>query len=110
MDTIKELRVENNLTQKELADKIGVTNKSIWAYETGYAIPPIETLIKLADVFNCSLDYLVGRENELGYILTDNSESTLTEDEKFLLYAYRKLEDKDKKVLNKLLIALIERD
>jgi len=58
---IRELRLENNLTQKELAEKISSTSKNIWAYENQISIPPLDVLIKLADFFNCSIDYLGGR-------------------------------------------------
>lgn len=46
---IRELRLENNLTQKELAEKISSTSKNIWAYENQISIPPLDVLIKLAD-------------------------------------------------------------
>lgn len=49
---IRELRLENNLTQKELAEKISSTSKNIWAYENQISIPPLDVLIKLADFFN----------------------------------------------------------
>ena len=45
---IRELRLENNLTQKELAEKISSTSKNIWAYENQISIPPLDVLIKLA--------------------------------------------------------------
>lgn len=38
---IRELRLENNLTQKELAEKISSTSKNIWAYENQISIPPL---------------------------------------------------------------------
>lgn len=60
-ERIKELRVEANLTQKELGDKVHVTKVSICLYEQGVRIPGLEILTDLANVFNVSLDYLVGR-------------------------------------------------
>lgn len=65
---IRELRLERDLTQKELAEKISSTSKNIWAYENNIAIPPLDVLIKLADFFQCSIDYLTCREDELGNI------------------------------------------
>lgn len=41
---IRELRLENNLTQKELAEKISSTSKNIWAYENQISIPPKEAM------------------------------------------------------------------
>lgn len=56
-------------TLEKLAEKVGVTRQSIGYYEKGERIPDTETLIKLADVFGVSCDYLLGRcilPNELG--------------------------------------------
>lgn len=89
MKKIKELREEYNLTQNELAKKINATNKSIWAYENDIANPPIDTLIKLADVFSCTIDYLVGRTDELGLVKRENNALTAYENE--LLFNFRKL-------------------
>lgn len=60
---LRELRQENDLTQKDLAKKINSTDKNIWAYEHG-VFPTIETLISLADFFEVSLDYLLGRNDD----------------------------------------------
>lgn len=58
---IKELRTGEELTQKQVAEKLGITYKSYQAYELGIAIPSLVNFIKLADLFNVSLDYLIGR-------------------------------------------------
>jgi len=62
---LKQLREERNpkIYQKELADAIGVSRQAITMWETGQRIPESETLQKLADFFNCSVDYLLGRTN-----------------------------------------------
>ena len=56
-----ELRNANKITQKQLAETLGVTIRTITNYENGSREPNIATLIALADYFNVSLDYLVGR-------------------------------------------------
>ncbi len=61
---IRELREKRRLTQPELAEKINIKRPSITAYEGGNQLPPIDTLIKLADFFNVSLDFLTGRTND----------------------------------------------
>lgn len=61
---IKQLRIDNNLTQRDIADKIGITPTGISYWESGNAIPNFETLKKLADFFNVSIDYLTGNENK----------------------------------------------
>ena len=52
---LKELRKENRITQKELAQKLDTTDKTIWAYENGKATPPLEMLLSYANLFQCSL-------------------------------------------------------
>ncbi|MGG0665529.1 helix-turn-helix transcriptional regulator [Viridibacillus arvi] len=60
---LKALRNEKNLTQKELADKINVSNVSISGYESGNRTPDTETLQVIADFFETSTDYLLGRSD-----------------------------------------------
>ena len=61
---IKELRTELNLTQEELAKKLGLNNKSSIAnYESGYSVPSDEIKLKMCKIFDCSMDYLLGRTN-----------------------------------------------
>ena len=59
---IKELRLVSGYTQKYVADKIGVKYQSYQAYELGLSLPSLNNLVKLADLFDVSLDYLVGRK------------------------------------------------
>lgn len=65
---LKDLRLEKNLNQKELAQKIGYTNSTICDWEKGRSEPSLEALNKLADFFDVSVDYLMGREEDIkGY-------------------------------------------
>ena len=52
----------NNLTQREVAQKLGIAQPSYIRYENGKAEPTIENLIKLADLFDVSIDFLCGRK------------------------------------------------
>jgi transcriptional regulator with XRE-family HTH domain len=64
MDTgkiIKKLRKERDLTQKDLADKLGITRGAVGLYEQGKRSPDNEMLSMLADFFEVSTDYLLGR-------------------------------------------------
>lgn len=76
---LKELRIINNLSQNEIAKKVGLTQFTYSNYETGTTEPKIKTLIDLANQYNVSLDYLVGREfnNEFGY-LSDNEKTIIS--------------------------------
>ena len=58
---IKSLRKKENLTQKQLAEKIGVSQRMIGYYESEERFPPHDVLTKLADCFSVSTDYLLGR-------------------------------------------------
>ncbi|MED3026694.1 helix-turn-helix domain-containing protein, partial [Bacillus wiedmannii] len=59
---IKSLRKKENLTQKQLAEKIGVSQRMIGYYESEERFPPHDVLTKLADCFSVSADYLLGRD------------------------------------------------
>ncbi len=58
---LKELRLSNNLTQEQIAQKLNITRNAYTLYETGKNNPTIETLKKLADIYKTSIDYIVGR-------------------------------------------------
>ncbi len=57
---IKELRIENKLSQSQLAEKLGTTNSTICDWERGRTEPDIEMLKKLASLFSVSTDFIVG--------------------------------------------------
>lgn len=57
---IKELRQKNNLTLKELGQKVGMANNTLSQYETGKREPKLETWKKLADFFDVPVSYLQG--------------------------------------------------
>ena len=61
---IKELRIDNKITQGELADKLGITPTGVSYWESGKSIPNYDTLKKLSLLFNVSIDYLTGNEKE----------------------------------------------
>ena len=67
---IKSLRLNNRKTQEEVAQDIGITQFTLSNYENEKTEPDIATLIKLADYYNVSLDYLCNRQynNQIGYI------------------------------------------
>jgi repressor LexA len=63
LNRFKELRLKAGLTQKALADVLGVERSSIVKYETGKNGPSAEILQKLADYYGVSTDFLLGRES-----------------------------------------------
>lgn len=60
---IKELRNESGLSQKDLADKIGVAQNTVAQYEKGTAKTSLEVLVNLAVVLKTTADYLLGLED-----------------------------------------------
>jgi transcriptional regulator with XRE-family HTH domain len=58
---LKELRKKKNISQLRLATDLNTTQNTISRYETGEREPGINELIKIADYFNISVDYLIGR-------------------------------------------------
>lgn len=65
-ERLKELRIKHNLTQVQLAEKTNISDRTIQTYEYGKKEPTLSKLIIFADLFDVSIDYLVGR--------TDNPE------------------------------------
>ncbi len=63
-ERIKTLRVNKKVTQKEIAEGIGVSPVSVQRFEYGSVRPSLDTIIALADFFDVSLDYLVGRSDD----------------------------------------------
>ena len=61
---IRDLREDSDRKQNELANYLNVRQSTYSDYENGRINIPIETLIKLADFYQVSLDYLVGRSND----------------------------------------------
>ena len=62
MNRLKELRLQNAYTQDMLGNFLGVQKAAICKYETGRAVLPQEMLLRLADLFSVSTDYILGRE------------------------------------------------
>ena len=93
------LRKDNNLTQLDIANKLGFAKNTVCAWEKGRAQPNFETLIKLAKIFNVSIDYLLGLEDDFGVKQYDQTGATLTADEKELLNTYRALSDERQEML-----------
>ena len=60
-DALKRFRKEYKVTQKRAAEISGVAERVFQSYEYGKVVPTISVLIRLADFFDVSLDYLVGR-------------------------------------------------
>ncbi len=60
-EILKELRLERKISQKALGELLGITDRNIRFYENGSHRPDFDGLLLLADYFQVSVDYLVGR-------------------------------------------------
>lgn len=69
-NNIKYLRKEKGWTQQDLADELGVKRPQIGSYEEGRADPRIQTLVKLSDLFNVSVDDLLGKDLSSPMVVT----------------------------------------
>lgn len=80
-ERLRELREDNGYTQDEIAEKLNLTRQSISNYEKGNSDPSLDNLVKLADIYNCSVDYLLCRTKErlnLNVLSRDNKDFVLT--------------------------------
>lgn len=77
---LRKLRKDNNMTQKQLADKLEITKATVSAYETNAKYPSIEVLIKISNIFNVSSDYLLGLSEK-----TEFQNSTLTDEQNIII-------------------------
>ena len=65
-ERLKELRKKNNLTQQELADKVGTNRVNVTKWETGRTEPTLENIVKLAKILDTTTDELLGRKINFG--------------------------------------------
>lgn len=59
-ERIRNLRIDQGLTQKDIADIVNVKQNTYCQYETGVLNYPLDVVVKLAEYYNVSMDYLVG--------------------------------------------------
>lgn len=100
------LRKENKLSAKKLSELIDYSTSIIYDWEKERAQPNIETLIALSKIFNVSVGFLIGAEDEFGAVNVAGEE--LSKDEKELLRSYRALDFDSQNVIRIQLKALVE--
>ena len=95
-DKLKQLRKEKGLTQRELAEKLGLGKSAIGMYESGKRTPAFETLEMICDFFNVNMDLLSDVKSTSTPAPAPKEESPLSAHEKAMVDAYKKASDKDK--------------
>lgn len=89
-EILKDTRKERGISQKKLSEISGLSPQCISAFETGINSPTSISLIALANALNVSVDYLLGRTDELGAVLTSPAPQ-LPADEHEVLSLFRSL-------------------
>lgn len=74
---LKSLRVEKKLTQKQVADRIGLAVSAISSYESDSRYPSYDVLVRLAHIFHVSTDYLLGMTNKRSIDVTGLTDSEI---------------------------------
>ena len=64
LERIRNLREDNDLTQTKIASLLNISQRAYSHYETGTRDIPLTVLVQLADIYDCSVDYLLGRTNK----------------------------------------------
>lgn len=94
-EKIKELRKNSKITQEQLGNAIGVSKMAISYFEKGKKAPGRETLEKIADHFNVTTDYLLGRSEDPE--LNEEENNTVTEEGKNIMALIESLPEDERK-------------
>ncbi len=98
VELLNDLLEEHNLNRKQFAEQSGIPYTTVIGWTNLNRLPDYTALIKVADFFECSIDYLTGRQENFG-----NSYSSVeaSPEEQNLLRYYRKLEPENKELISK---------
>ena len=110
-ESLKKVRKEHKLTQQDIADVLGIDRSTYTFYETGKTSPSVPTLYKLSNIYNVTIGYLAGYEENRPELKVKHVTpamnapdvdpiALLTKDEQIMLMCYRLLQsDKQKEVM-----------
>lgn len=108
LKSLKILRDERGISQQKLADAIGMSQSSINDYENRNVEPDITTLIRIAEYFDTSVDYIVGHTH-IRRKIEEVSEYALNERESALIDGYRAIQDSERKVLDDMVLVMLKK-
>ena len=100
---IKELRLEKKLTQEQLSELLGVSNRSVSRWENGKTLPDIDLLIELADIFGVEISELLSGERKVEAV-DEKTEETLV---KMVDYSNTEKENISKRIRIRIISTLI---
>jgi transcriptional regulator with XRE-family HTH domain len=88
------------MSQTELAKSAGVSQTTVTAWETGKAEPSSSAVAKLADIFNVTTDYLLGRPNKQE---TKKDDVELSDDDVIMTWRGKPLSDEDRELIRRIM-------
>lgn len=98
-EKLKELRKSAGFNQTIVANALGINYFTLGKWEQGRAEPSADDLVKLADYFDVTVDFLLGREDETGARVQIASAPTMTTEEKDLLRYFRSMTAAEKRAV-----------
>ena len=87
---LKELRLDKGVTQQAVSNATKISRSVLSQYENGIAEPTASVVVKLAQYFSVSTDYLLGRTDDLGAVIAPSADNYTPEEQK-LIADYREL-------------------
>lgn len=102
-EILNDLMNERNLSRSKFSDESGIPYGTVTGWLNKNRLPDYDALIKIADFFGCSVDRIMGRQDEYGNLAYENK---LLRDEQNLLNNYRRLSADNKEIVSKLLDSL----
>lgn len=103
MKRLKELREAKHMSQQALADILHVTQQSIHKYEYGLAEPDMDIILHMAEIFDTSIDYLVGY-TDIPFRYETYPTDSISSSEKHILEYYRHLSPKAQELIQELIL------
>ena len=98
MKNLRLLRTQKQLSQQKLADILHISQQSVYKYENGVTTPDFETLMRMADFFDTSIDYLIGY-TDMPHKIEPVAEYNLNSDEENLIQKYRTIPASCRKIV-----------
>ena len=108
LKNIKLLREERGISQQKLADAIGMSQSSINGYENSNIEPDIATLMRMADFFETSIDYITGHTH-IRRVIEEVEGYALNEREATIMDGYRKLPETSRKIIDDLIADMLRK-
>ena len=106
LENLRKIRESKKITQVKLSMDLGVSQELISRYEVGNSFPQPNMLIKLANYFNCSVDYLLGLTDITTPVKYLTNSNHLHEND--IMLKYNSLSNEDRKYFNRFLTFLLE--